>query len=246
MALLRPHPFEPDRRNLSTHPAVAAYVAQEYNYVCAGARCAFQLRWHAPPPEVRNGKPGRNFHVDHIIRLEHGGKDEISNMQPLCATCHALKTRVEQCPLERAVVALRVRYQQDGALPEFLEEQALLASPPARATGIVTAPAKEAEEEEHDGAANTTNELLLFRRCLKLTARSTFPNRAFLKSDIRYGHGGEKILKILASANGKPDMQLRTNGYIRYWDPDEARKGRHCRYYLVTDAGREWFAQRKD
>ena len=33
------------------------------------------------------------FQIDHIIELCDGGKDEYSNLQPLCPNCHALKTR---------------------------------------------------------------------------------------------------------------------------------------------------------
>ena len=34
--------------------------------------------------------------VDHVVPLCAGGKDDISNMQMLCANCHAEKTRVER------------------------------------------------------------------------------------------------------------------------------------------------------
>jgi len=33
--------------------------------------------------------------VDHVVPLAHGGADTMTNMQMLCANCHAEKTRVE-------------------------------------------------------------------------------------------------------------------------------------------------------
>ena len=32
------------------------------------------------------------LHLDHIVAKMNGGKDEASNLQTLCANCHALKT----------------------------------------------------------------------------------------------------------------------------------------------------------
>ena len=31
-------------------------------------------------------------HVDHIVRLKDGGTHDVTNLQPLCASCHGLKT----------------------------------------------------------------------------------------------------------------------------------------------------------
>lgn len=44
--------------------------------------------------------------VDHIKPLHHGGTDERSNLQPLCAECHEQKTRAELGYEEREVVGL--------------------------------------------------------------------------------------------------------------------------------------------
>lgn len=35
-----------------------------------------------------------DFHIDHIIELRDGGKDEYGNLQSLCVACHSTKTRV--------------------------------------------------------------------------------------------------------------------------------------------------------
>jgi len=31
-------------------------------------------------------------HVDHIVRLKDGGTHDVANLQPLCGSCHGLKT----------------------------------------------------------------------------------------------------------------------------------------------------------
>ena len=48
----------------------------------AGGKCAL-----CPMPGAQ---------VDHIVPLARGGKDDLSNMQLLCFSCHANKTREEQ------------------------------------------------------------------------------------------------------------------------------------------------------
>lgn len=35
----------------------------------------------------------KGFDIDHVVELRDGGKDELDNLQALCATCHAKKTR---------------------------------------------------------------------------------------------------------------------------------------------------------
>ena len=35
----------------------------------------------------------KGFDIDHIMELRDGGKDEMANLQALCGTCHAKKTR---------------------------------------------------------------------------------------------------------------------------------------------------------
>jgi 5-methylcytosine-specific restriction protein A len=53
--------------------------------------------------------------VDHIKPLHHGGTDERSNLQPLCAECHEQKTRAELGYEEREVVGLDGWPVQAGA-----------------------------------------------------------------------------------------------------------------------------------
>lgn len=55
------------------------YVASEQNWKCA--HCQTQLTaW---------------FEVDHVTRLEHGGSNEVSNLEALCRECHGKKTSME-------------------------------------------------------------------------------------------------------------------------------------------------------
>lgn len=39
---------------------------------------------------------------DHVIPLELGGADELANLQPLCKTCHVLKTKTDQGTIAQA------------------------------------------------------------------------------------------------------------------------------------------------
>ena len=55
------------------------YVASSQGWKCA--TCGVQL-------------PG-SFEVDHIIRLEHGGSNEINNLRAQCRNCHGEKTAME-------------------------------------------------------------------------------------------------------------------------------------------------------
>lgn len=53
-------------------------VAHRQSYVCA----ACNMLLHP-----------KGFDIDHIVELRDGGKDELENLQALCALCHAKKTR---------------------------------------------------------------------------------------------------------------------------------------------------------
>lgn len=55
------------------------YIASSQNWKCK--KCNDQLSaW---------------FEVDHIIRLEHGGSNEVQNLVALCRNCHGEKTAME-------------------------------------------------------------------------------------------------------------------------------------------------------
>ena len=55
------------------------YVASLQNWKCK--HCSAQLTaW---------------FEVDHVTRLEHGGSNEVSNLEALCRDCHGKKTSME-------------------------------------------------------------------------------------------------------------------------------------------------------
>ena len=55
------------------------FVAARQNWKCG--KCNQQLK--------------ASFEVDHIIRLEHGGSNDIDNLVALCRECHGDKTTVE-------------------------------------------------------------------------------------------------------------------------------------------------------
>ena len=55
------------------------FVAAQQGWICTG--CQKQLpAW---------------FEVDHKIRLEHGGSNDINNLEALCRDCHGRKTAME-------------------------------------------------------------------------------------------------------------------------------------------------------
>jgi len=64
-------------------------ILQRQKGLCAGKDCKKIHNGKRIPINIRN-----NF--DHIIPLKLGGKDNISNMQGLCANCHQLKTREDR------------------------------------------------------------------------------------------------------------------------------------------------------
>ena len=55
------------------------YVASQQNWKCAS--CGAQLK--------------ASFEVDHTIRLEHGGTNEVNNLKAYCRNCHGDKTAME-------------------------------------------------------------------------------------------------------------------------------------------------------
>jgi 5-methylcytosine-specific restriction endonuclease McrA len=68
---------QPTKRSVSE--TKKKYVASSQNWKCGG--CGKQLTaW---------------FEVDHKVRLEYGGSNEVSNLVALCRECHGEKTTME-------------------------------------------------------------------------------------------------------------------------------------------------------
>ncbi len=44
--------------------------------------------------------------VDHIVPLQQGGTDEVSNLQPLCHDCHATKSAAERGAHRKPVIGV--------------------------------------------------------------------------------------------------------------------------------------------
>jgi hypothetical protein len=55
------------------------YVAYMQDWKCSGCGC----------------KLTHTFEIDHKIRLEHGGGNDVSNLVALCRECHGQKTAME-------------------------------------------------------------------------------------------------------------------------------------------------------
>ena len=66
-------------------PQIRLQILERDNFLCHCPRCLGGELRVRPAHEV-----------DHITPLARGGKDDLSNMQLLCFSCHANKTREEQ------------------------------------------------------------------------------------------------------------------------------------------------------
>jgi len=74
------------RRRFSARNLAARLIA--YDGQCAECRCKV------------GGAAGLEW--DHVIPLELGGEDEISNLQPLCRGCHRAKTASDVRAIRKA------------------------------------------------------------------------------------------------------------------------------------------------
>ena len=72
-----PSARRPERRALT--PYQRALVASEQAWRCNHCSVLFKALWH----------------IDHVTPLADGGADHLTNMQALCADCHASKTSEE-------------------------------------------------------------------------------------------------------------------------------------------------------
>lgn len=82
------------RRKLTDQQLAAMFL--RHNGKCA--KCTRKIR------------SGELWHADHIIALENGGTNDPSNFQPLCAWCHAIKTKEDhgKAAKSRAVATAHV------------------------------------------------------------------------------------------------------------------------------------------
>lgn len=72
-------PFRQQSTKRNVSESKKRYIASSQNWKCAN--CNQQLN--------------HTFEVDHKIRLEYGGSNEIDNLSALCRNCHGLKTASE-------------------------------------------------------------------------------------------------------------------------------------------------------
>ena len=70
---------EPPARRRALTPYQRALVASEQAWRCKHCSVLFKALWH----------------IDHVTPLADGGADDLTNMQALCADCHASKTSEE-------------------------------------------------------------------------------------------------------------------------------------------------------
>ncbi len=66
----------PPKTRRSVSETRKKYVAASQNWRCL--HCTKQLTAY--------------YEIDHVVRLEHGGSNDISNLRALCKNCHAAET----------------------------------------------------------------------------------------------------------------------------------------------------------
>ena len=55
---------------------------------------------------LQHGRLSAADEVDHIVPLQQGGTDAISNLQPLCHDCHATKSAAERGARRKPVIGI--------------------------------------------------------------------------------------------------------------------------------------------
>jgi len=83
------NPLKKDNKRKTVYSYDKDKVLQKQKGLCAGKDCKRLHNGKRMPVNIRS-----NF--DHIISLKLGGRDNISNLQALCANCHQLKTREDR------------------------------------------------------------------------------------------------------------------------------------------------------
>ena len=80
------HTKRPNKRKVSSDPAVKRRVKLRYNNRCAATRVYYK------GDTVKRCKSIRKLTIDHIIEIDWDGLDIEPNLQPLCIICHERKT----------------------------------------------------------------------------------------------------------------------------------------------------------
>lgn len=80
---IAPVPNEVNKFKRSVSESKKKYIASKQGWKCR---------------ECTNILPA-TYEVDHIIRLQHGGSNEMDNLQALCPSCHRNKTMMETLSL---------------------------------------------------------------------------------------------------------------------------------------------------
>jgi hypothetical protein len=93
-----------------------------------GGKCRGIEEYDCPLRERSSDASG--FHVDHILPVADGGKDELENLQLLCPCCHAVKTKRDAdnrntlAALKRQKEDLKKELRELGVRDKIEREQA--------------------------------------------------------------------------------------------------------------------------
>lgn len=95
MRMLKPSRLATPGRKLAILETVPGATPRQRGRPWARRRAAW-LREHPLCAHcLQAGRVRAAAEVDHVVPLQHGGQDDDSNLQSLCADCHAIKTAGE-------------------------------------------------------------------------------------------------------------------------------------------------------
>jgi 5-methylcytosine-specific restriction protein A len=92
---LRPAGWKPPQRAAWDHGGLTAH-ARGYGAHWQRLRAVVLGREPLCRPCSQRGKTTAATQVDHVTPKARGGTDDDQNLQPICAACHAAKTRDER------------------------------------------------------------------------------------------------------------------------------------------------------